>query len=121
MIVLGIESTCDETGISLVEDGKRILSNVVASSADLHERFGGVFPELACRRHSEALLPVLDEALKLAQINPEQIDLIAAAKGPGLIGALLIVMNAAKGLSIAWNKPLLGVNHVEAPLFADHR
>lgn len=118
MIVLGIESTCDETGIALVEDGKRIISNVIASSSDLHEQFGGVFPELACRRHSEALLPVLEEALKLAQINPDQIDLIAAAKGPGLIGALLIGMNAAKGLSIAWNKPLIGVNHVEAHLYA---
>lgn len=118
MIVLGIESTCDETGASIVEDGQRILSNVVASSADLHERYGGVFPELACRRHIDVILPVIDEAMAKAGVTPDQIDLIAVAKGPGLIGALLIGMNAAKGLSIAWKKPFIGVNHVEGHLYA---
>lgn len=118
MLVLGIESTCDETGASVVEDGRRILSNVVASSADIHERFGGVFPELACRRHIDAILPVIDEALRKAAVTPKEIDLIAVAKGPGLVGALLIGMNAAKGLSIAWEKPLIGVNHVEGHLYA---
>jgi N6-L-threonylcarbamoyladenine synthase len=118
MIVLGIESTCDETGAALVQDGHKILSNVVASSADIHARYGGVFPELACRRHIDALLPVIEEALHQAQLSPSEVDLIAVAKGPGLIGALLIGMNAAKGLSIAWEKPFLGVNHVEAHLFA---
>jgi N6-L-threonylcarbamoyladenine synthase len=118
MLVLGIESTCDETGAAIVEDGKNILSNVVASSADLHEKYGGVFPELACRRHIDAIIPVIDEAMQKAGVTPEQIDLIAVAKGPGLIGALLIGMNAAKGLSLAWNKPLVGVNHVEAHLYA---
>ncbi len=118
MIVLGIESTCDETGAAIVEDGKRILSNVVASSADIHERYGGVFPELACRRHIDAIIPVVDEALKKADVSPAEIDLIAVAKGPGLVGALLIGMNAAKGLAIAWEKPLIGVNHVEAHLYA---
>lgn len=118
MIVLGIESTCDETGASVVKDGKVILSNVVASSADIHEKYGGVFPELACRRHIDAILPVIDEAIEKAGVTVDQIDLIAVAKGPGLVGALLIGMNAAKGLSIAWNKPLIGVNHVEAHLYA---
>lgn len=118
MIVLGIESTCDETGAAIVKDGREILSNVLASSADIHEKYGGVFPELACRRHIEAILPVIDEAIKIAGVTPEEIDLIAVAKGPGLVGALLIGMNAAKGLSIAWNKPLIGVNHVEAHLYA---
>ena len=118
MLVLGIESTCDETGVSIVEDGKRILSNVVASSADVHQQYGGVFPELACRRHMDALLPVLDEALRKARVKPSQINLIAVAQGPGLIGALLIGMNAAKGLAISWNKPLIGVNHIEAHLYA---
>lgn len=118
MIVLGIESTCDETGAAIVEDGHKILSNVLASSADIHEKYGGVFPELACRRHIEAILPVIDEAIQKAAITPNQIDIIAVAKGPGLVGALLIGMNAAKGLSIAWNKPLIGVNHVEAHLYA---
>lgn len=115
MNVLGIESTCDETGAAVVQDGKIILSNVLASSADIHEKYGGVFPELACRRHIEAILPVVDEALRIANVEP---DLIAVAMGPGLVGALLIGMNVAKGLSIAWNKPLVGVNHVEAHLYA---
>jgi N6-L-threonylcarbamoyladenine synthase len=118
LIVLGIESTCDETAASVVQDGKKILSNVIASSADIHEKYGGVFPELACRRHIDAIIPVIDEALLKANVTPDEIDLIAVAKGPGLVGALLIGMNAAKGLSIAWNKPLIGVNHVEAHLYA---
>ncbi|MBS0625354.1 MAG: tRNA (adenosine(37)-N6)-threonylcarbamoyltransferase complex transferase subunit TsaD [Verrucomicrobia bacterium] len=118
MLVLGIESTCDETGVAIVEDGKRILANVVASSADIHRQYGGVFPELACRRHIDALLPVLDEAFRKAGVDRSEIDLVAVAQGPGLIGALLIGMNAAKGLAIAWNKPLIGVNHVEAHLYA---
>ena len=118
MIVLGIESTCDETGAAIVRDGNEILSNVLASSADIHEKYGGVFPELACRRHIDAILPVIDEAMQKAHVSPAEIDLIAVAKGPGLIGALLIGMNAAKGLAIAWNKPLIGVNHVEAHLYA---
>ncbi|MBU6382965.1 MAG: tRNA (adenosine(37)-N6)-threonylcarbamoyltransferase complex transferase subunit TsaD [Verrucomicrobia bacterium] len=116
--VLGIESTCDETGAAVVQNGKIILSNIIASSADIHRKYGGVFPELACRRHIEAIIPVVDEALQTAGVSPDQIDLIAVAKGPGLIGALLIGMNAAKGLSIAWKKPLIGVNHVEAHLYA---
>lgn len=118
MLVLGIESTCDETGAAVVKDGREILSNVLASSADIHERYGGVFPELACRRHIDVILPVIDEAMQKAGVGPEEIDLIAVAKGPGLVGALLIGMNAAKGLSIAWNKPFIGVNHVEGHLYA---
>jgi len=116
MIVLGIETTCDETAASLVRDGREILSQAVASSAEIHERYGGVFPELACRRHIDAVIPVIQEAL--GTVPPEQIGLIAVARGPGLIGALLIGMQAAKGLSIAWKKPFIGVNHVEAHLYA---
>lgn len=118
MLVLGIESTCDETAASVVEDGKVILSNVIASSADIHQKYGGVFPELACRRHIDAIIPVIESALALAKKRAEDIDLIAVAKGPGLVGALLIGMNVAKGLSIAWNKPFIGVNHIEAHLYA---
>lgn len=118
MIVLGIESTCDETAAALVRDGRHILSEAIASSAEIHREFGGVFPELACRRHIEAIVPVVEKAMQMAQITPEEIDLIAVAKGPGLVGALLIGMQMAKGLSIAWNKPLVGVNHVEAHLYA---
>ena len=115
MIVLGIETTCDETAASLVKDGREILSNVVASSADIHAQYGGVFPELACRYHSEMILPVIQKAM-VRDIS--EIDLIAVSNSPGLVGALLIGMQTAKGLSIAWEKPFIGINHVEAHLYA---
>jgi N6-L-threonylcarbamoyladenine synthase len=118
MIVLGIETTCDETACAVVKDGKEILSNVVSSQIDLHRHYGGVFPELACRRHLDILLPVIQQALTEAEVSPEEIDLVAVAKGPGLIGALLIGLNAAKALAFAWNRPFIGVNHVEAHLYA---
>ncbi len=118
MLVLGIESTCDETACAIVQDGKEVLSNVIFSQTELHHPFGGVFPELACRRHSDALLPVIKQALDEANITPAEVNLIAAAKGPGLIGALLIGLNTAKALSYAWNVPFVGVNHVEAHLYA---
>ncbi len=118
MLVLGIESTCDETAIAVVRDGKEILSNVIASQADLHAQYGGVFPEMACRRHIEMCQPVLKEALEKADVTLDQIDLIAVAHGPGLIGALLIGLNFAKGLALGADKPLVGVNHIEAHLYA---
>jgi N6-L-threonylcarbamoyladenine synthase len=118
MLVLGIETTCDETACSIVKDGKQILSNVIASQHDIHSKYGGVFPELACRRHVDVILPVITQALEEANVVQDQVDLISVAKGPGLIGALVIGMNAAKGLSLAWNKPFIGVNHVEAHLYA---
>lgn len=118
MIVLGIESTCDEMGCALVRDGKEILSNVLLSQIDLHQQYGGVFPELASRRHLEDLIPTIENAIGQAGVSYEEIDLIAVAKGPGLIGSLLIGMNAAKALSVAWDKPFVGVNHVEAHLYA---
>ncbi len=118
MLVLGIESTCDETACAIVRDGKDILSNVVSSQIDLHREFGGVVPELACRRHVDILIPVIDEALKTAGIALKDIDLIAVAHGPGLIGALLLGLNTAKALSLALNKPFIGVNHIEAHLYA---
>ncbi len=116
MIVLGIETTCDETAIALVKDGEEVLSNVIASSADLHAQYGGVFPEQSSRRHIESIISVLKEAL--GTISPDKIDLIAVAKGPGLAGPLLIGMQFAKGLSISWKKPFIGINHVEAHLYA---
>jgi N6-L-threonylcarbamoyladenine synthase len=118
MLVLGIESTCDETACAIVRDGREILSNVIRSQTDVHTPFGGVFPELACRRHIDALIPVVKAALLEAAVSPSEIDLIAVAKGPGLVGALLIGLNAAKALSYAWNIPFVGVNHVEAHLYA---
>ncbi len=118
MIVLGIESTCDETACAIVKDGREILSSIVSSQIDLHEQYGGVFPELACRRHIDTIIPVIEAAMKQASIADDQIDLIAVAKGPGLIGALLIGLNVAKALSLAWQIPFIGVNHVEAHIYA---
>ncbi len=118
MIVLGIESTCDETSCAIVKDGRQILSNVVTSQIDLHAEYGGVVPELSCRRHVDVFIPVLKQALAEAAITADNIDLIAVAHGPGLIGALLIGLTAAKTLSIALHKPFIGVNHVEAHLYA---
>ena len=118
MLVLGIESTCDETAAALVVDGKQILSQVVTSQIDLHNIFGGVVPELASRRHIETIIPVIDETLQKAGVRSDEIDLIAVAKGPGLIGPLLIGLHAAKGLAFAWEKPIVGINHVEAHLYA---
>lgn len=118
MFTLGIETTCDETACAVVKDGKEILSNVILTQTDLHAVYGGVFPELACRRHLEAIIPALEKALKEAGVTKKEIDLIAVAKGPGLIGALLMGLNTAKALSLAWNKPFVGVNHIEAHLYA---
>lgn len=118
MIVLGIESTCDETACAVVRDGREVLSNVICSQTELHNRFGGVFPELACRSHIDALIPAIKQAIDEAGVSTSQIELVAAAKGPGLIGALLIGLNTAKCLSYTWNIPFVGVNHVEAHLYA---
>jgi N6-L-threonylcarbamoyladenine synthase len=118
MLVLGIESTCDETAASIVKDGHEILSNVISSQIDLHREFGGVVPELACRRHVDIMIPVIQETLNQANITLQDIDLIAVSQGPGLIGALLIGLNTAKALSFALNKPFIGINHIEAHLYA---
>jgi N6-L-threonylcarbamoyladenine synthase len=118
MLILGIESTCDETAAAVVRDGREILSNCVTSQFDLHEQFGGVVPELACRRHIDMLLPVIQGALDTAGVTLDQIDAIAVANGPGLVGAIFIGLNGAKGLAIATGKPFIGVNHVEAHLYA---
>lgn len=118
MIVLGIESTCDETACAIVKDGNVILSSVVSSQIDLHQEFGGVVPELACRRHIDVMIPVIDQALQNAGIELYQVDLIAVARGPGLVGPLLIGMNAAKSLALVLGKPLIGINHIEAHLYA---
>lgn len=118
MITLGIETTCDEMAASVVRDGVEILSNVIASQSSYHRRFGGVYPEMAARKHVDMLIPTIEEALAEADVTEEEIDLIAVAKGPGLIGSLMIGLNAAKALALAWNKPFIGVNHVEAHLYA---
>ena len=118
MIVLGIESTCDETAASIVVDGFKILSNVIASQDDIHSIYGGVFPELASRRHVEVIIPIIEEAIRKAKISIDDIDLISVANKPGLIGSILIGLNTAKALAFAWNKPFVGINHIEAHLYA---
>ncbi len=118
MFVLGIESTCDETAAAIVVDGKTILSNIIHSQIPLHQKFGGVFPEVASRSHVEAMPIVIKEAIKEANISLKDIDLVSVARGPGLIGPLLIGMNTAKALAFSLKKPLIGVNHVEAHLYA---
>jgi tRNA N6-adenosine threonylcarbamoyltransferase len=118
MLVLGIESTCDETGCSVVVDGKEILSNIIASQVKIHEEFGGVVPELACREHIDVFIPVLDKALKEAKVTLQDIDLIAVAYAPGLIGAVMLGLNVAKALSVSTGTPYIGVNHIEAHLYA---
>ena len=118
--VLGIETSCDETAASVVEDGTSIVSSVVSSQIDLHARYGGVVPELASRAHVELLTPVLADALEQAGTDHTGagIDGIAVTHGPGLIGSLLVGVAEAKALSMAWGVPLVGVNHLEAHLFA---
>ncbi len=118
MRILGIESTCDETAAAVVEDGRTILSNVVFSQAELHASYGGVVPELACRRHLDAIIPVIEKACADANTPLHTIDRFAVAKGPGLIGALLVGLNAAKTLAYSLQKPLIAINHIEAHLYA---
>jgi N6-L-threonylcarbamoyladenine synthase len=117
--VLGIESSADETSAAVVEDGFKLHSNVVASSMDIHKAYGGVVPEIAARSHIEAIIPVVDEALKTAKTDWQQIDAIAVTQGPGLSGSLLIGVLTARTLAIAKNKPLYAVNHVEAHVYAN--
>ena len=117
-IILGIESTCDETACALVAGGRRVLANVVATQIELHTRFGGVVPEIASRAHLEAVNSVLEEALSRAGVPVEQIAAVAVANRPGLIGSLLIGLMAAKTLAWAWGKPLIGVNHIHAHAYS---
>ncbi|MDR3319014.1 MAG: tRNA (adenosine(37)-N6)-threonylcarbamoyltransferase complex transferase subunit TsaD [Clostridiales bacterium] len=113
-IILGIESSCDETSASVVINGRRILSNVIASQIDIHKRFGGVVPEIASRNHTMAIIPVIDEALTAAGVRPEALDAVGVTCGAGLIGALLVGVSTAKALSFALNKPLVAVSHTRA-------
>lgn len=119
MKVLGIETSCDETAASVVEDGHLLLSNVVASSMDLHVKYGGVVPEIAARSHIEAILPVISEALETARCTWNDIDAIAVTNGAGLSGSLLIGVMTARTLAIAHHKPLYAINHVEAHVYAN--
>jgi tRNA N6-adenosine threonylcarbamoyltransferase len=117
--ILGIETSCDETAVAIVRDGRDIESNVIASQTDLHARYGGVMPEQASRAHLRAILPTLEEALASASADWSAIDAIAVTHGPGLAGALLVGVNVAKGLAFSVRKPLLGINHLEGHVYAN--
>jgi N6-L-threonylcarbamoyladenine synthase len=119
VITLGIETSCDETAVAIVEDGYAIRANLIAAQVHLHERFGGVVPEVAARAHVEALNPLLQEALETAGIGIGQVDGVAVTVGPGLVGALLVGMAAAKAFSLATKTPLVGVHHLEGHYWAN--
>jgi N6-L-threonylcarbamoyladenine synthase len=116
MMILGIETSCDETAAAVVEDGRRIVSNVVASSAKIHEKYGGIVPEVAARKQIEAIFPVIKESMGKQSI--EKIDALAVTVGPGLVGSLLVGIETAKTLSLVWEKSLIGVNHLVGHLYA---
>ena len=118
MIFLGIETSCDETAAAVVQDGTKILSNIISSQV-IHQKYGGVVPELASRAHLKLILPVIEKALIQAGITNKDIDVIAVTNRPGLIGALLVGVSVAKSLSYTWDKPIIGVNHLEGHLFAN--
>ncbi|MDX2136911.1 MAG: tRNA (adenosine(37)-N6)-threonylcarbamoyltransferase complex transferase subunit TsaD [Chloroflexota bacterium] len=116
--ILGIESSCDETAASVIVDGKTIASNIVASQIDLHAKYGGVFPEIASRAHAEAISGVVEQAMGDAGIGYDRLDAIAVTRGPGLVGSLLVGINFAKGIALAADKPLLGINHLEGHVYS---
>lgn len=116
--ILAIETSCDETSAAVVENGRTILSNIIASQIDLHAQFGGVFPEVASRKHVEVIHAVVEQALEEAHMGLDDIDCIAVTRGPGLVGSLLVGVNMAKGLALARNKPLLGINHIEGHIYS---
>ncbi len=119
MLILGIETSCDETAASVVEDGRKILSNVVASQTDIHSKFGGVVPELASRKHIQNIIPVISKALSDAGISLNDVDGIAVTQCPGLVGSLLIGISVAKALAYAKELPIVGLDHVEGHIYAN--
>ncbi len=118
MIILAVESSCDESSVAIVKDGKDVLSHIVLSQIDIHQRFGGVVPEIASRNHVVHMTRIFDEALSDAKLTPEDIDVVAVTKGPGLIGSLLVGINAATAFAFVHNKPLMGVNHLHGHIYA---
>jgi len=116
--ILAIESSCDETAAAVIENGRALLSSVVASQMDIHARYGGVFPEVASRQHVLSIVPVIEQALAQAHMTLVDVDAIAVTRGPGLAGSLVVGLNAAKGLALGANKPLVGVNHLEGHIYS---
>jgi len=119
MKILGIETSCDETAAAIVEDGQKILSSVTTSSEELQKKFGGIIPEQAAREQLKYIVSTIDQSLKKAKLKPENIDVIAVTHGPGLIGSLLVGVETAKALSLAWQKPVIPVNHLSAHIYAN--
>jgi len=119
MKILGIETSCDETSASVVEDGTIILSNVIASQIDIHSRYGGIVPEVASRQHMLSILPVIENAMQQAKTKWEEIAAIAVTYGPGLAGSLLVGVNTAKAIAFSYNIPLIGINHLEGHVYAN--
>ena len=120
IIILGIETSCDETSVAVVKNGREVLSNIINSQIDIHEKYGGVVPEIASRCHTEVINMIYKEALKEANITLDEIDAIACTYGPGLVGTLLVGVSYAKALSYASNKKLVGVNHIEGHIAANY-
>ena len=120
ILIMGIESSCDETSVALVKNGREVISNIIDSQISIHEKYGGVVPEIASRNHVEVISSVTEEALKQANIHWSEIDAIACTYGPGLVGALLVGVSYAKALSYALNKTLIGVNHLEGHIAANY-
>ena len=118
-VVLAIETSCDETSAAVVENGRYVLSNIIASQVDLHKKFGGVVPEIASRKHLEMVIPVIHEALEASGAALSDIDVLAVTKGPGLVGALLVGVSAVKAIAFARKLPLIGVNHIEGHIYAN--
>ncbi len=118
-LIMGIETSCDETAAAIVEDGKKIISNIVASQISIHQKYGGVVPEIASRKHIEYIIPVIDKALSTPGKKLDDLSGIAVTYGPGLIGSLLIGLSVAKAIAYAQNIPLIGVNHLEAHIYAN--
>lgn len=118
-LILGIETSCDETAAAVVQDGRRILSNIVASQVEMHSKYGGVFPEVASREHVLKIVPVLHEAVEKANVAWRDLSAVAVTHGPGLAGSLLVGVNAAKGIALGNDLPLLGINHLEGHIYAN--
>ena len=118
MLVLGIETSCDETAASIVRDGREIISSVISSQIELHKRFGGVVPELASREHLDKIVPIVREAFTRAELKMDAIDGLAVTAGPGLVGSLVVGVSYAKAMAFALNKPIVGVNHIEGHIYS---
>ncbi len=119
-LILGIETSCDETAASVVKDGKYVLSNIVSSQIEIHKKYGGVVPELASRNHLEKIIPVIEEALRKAEVSQAEVSRIAVTSGPGLVGSLLVGLSTAKAISFGLGIPFVGIDHLEAHISAAH-